>query len=46
MNQEKIETYDRLVCQCKVIADAMSVDDLQEYNEILLSSHSCGIEGN
>ncbi len=47
MNQEKIEKYNRLVCQYrKVITDAMSVDDLQEYNEILLSCHSCGIEGN
>lgn len=28
------------------IADKFSVEDFQEYNEILFSAHSCAIEGN
>ena len=36
MNQEKIEKYNRLANQYKeVVTGRMSVDDLQEYDEIL-----------
>lgn len=47
MNQEKIALFDRLAEQyLKSFSAAMAVEDFMEYNEILFSCHSCGIEGN
>lgn len=47
MNQNKIEKFDSLVRQYKeTVSSRLSVEDYLEYNEILFSCHSCGIEGN
>ena len=47
MNQNKIEKFDSLVRQYKeTVSSRFSVEDYLEYNEILFSCHSCGIEGN
>lgn len=47
MTQELIDTFNRLSDEYRrYVSDKMSVEDFREYNEILFSSHSCGIEGN
>lgn len=47
MTQEIIDTFTNLSDEYKkYVSDKMSVEDFREYNEILFSSHSCGIEGN
>lgn len=47
MNQDKIIEFNRLSEEYRLlISDRMSADDFREYNEILFSCHSCGIEGN
>lgn len=47
MTQEIIDTFASLSDEYrKYVSDKMSVEDFREYNEILFSSHSCGIEGN
>lgn len=41
------QTYDTLVEEYQsVVSEGFSPNDFKEYNEILFSSHSCGIEGN
>lgn len=43
----KINEYNALVKEYKqLVADKFSKQDFIEYNEILFSAHSCGIEGN
>lgn len=43
----KINEYNTLVKEYKqLVADKFSKQDFIEYNEILFSAHSCGIEGN
>lgn len=47
MTQAIIEDFNNLSVEYrKLVSDKMSVEDFREYNEILFSSHSCGIEGN
>lgn len=47
MTQAKIEEFTILSDKYRTfVSDKMDVDDFSEYNEILFSSHSCGIEGN
>lgn len=47
MTQEKIEKFNRLSDEYRTfVTEKMSVEDFREYNEVLFSSHSCGIEGN
>lgn len=41
------QEYDPLVAEYKsIVSDGFSLEDFREYNEILFSCHSCGIEGN
>jgi len=42
-----ISKYDSLVTEYQAeVAGKLSVEDFRDYNEILFSAHSCGIEGN
>lgn len=46
MTQNKIEEFNTLAEEYRAfVSDKMSGDDFREYNEILFSCHSCGIEG-
>jgi len=45
--QTLLSRFDALALEYRsYISDRFSVEDFREYNEILFSSHSCGIEGN
>ena len=47
MFEEEISKYERIRQEYqKKIADRMGERQWMEYNEILLSAHSCAIEGN
>lgn len=47
MFEDKIKEYESLVKEYKLfVADKFNKQDFVEYNEILFSAHSCGIEGN
>lgn len=47
MFEKEISEYDALVADYKcLVADRYNPNDFKEYNEILFSCHSCGIEGN
>lgn len=47
MNREIIKEFDCLAAQYhELISSQFSAEDFREYNEILFSAHSCGIEGN
>ncbi|WP_316812552.1 hypothetical protein [Pedobacter heparinus] len=42
-----LKNYDALVQEYnKTIVDSFNIDDFRKYNEILLSAHSCAVEGN
>lgn len=42
-----LREYDKTVSEYKkFIADSFSLENFREYNEILLSAHSCAVEGN
>lgn len=45
--KKEISRYDSLVKEYKsIVVDKFNKEDFQNYNEILFSAHSCGIEGN
>jgi Fic family protein len=45
--QTLISTYNSLVEKYQQnIVESFDIDDFRQYNEVLFSSHSCGIEGN
>ncbi len=47
MFEKEIAEYDLVVARYKkIIQEKMSPEDYKEYNEVLFSAHSCGIEGN
>ena len=47
MFEEEIKIYERVLAEYRQkISQRMNGDELKEYNEILFSAHSCGIEGN
>lgn len=47
MFEKQIKEYDSLVKEYKhLVSDKFNKRDFMEYNEILFSAHSCGIEGN
>lgn len=47
MFEQELQRYEALRQEHKrVVGDTMNADDYKEYNEILFSTHSCGIEGN
>lgn len=47
MWEKEIEEYDSLVNEYKqIVVEKFDKRDFMEYNEILFSTHSCGIEGN
>ena len=47
MFEKEIAQYDsQLELYRSYISGRMSVEDLRQYNEVLFSAHSCGIEGN
>ena len=47
MFEKETSQYDSLLDEYRgYISGRMSVEDLRQYNEVLFSAHSCGIEGN
>ena len=47
MFEEEIKIYETVLAEYRQkISQRMNGDELKEYNEILFSAHSCGIEGN
>ena len=47
MFEEKIDEYERILKEYSAyVMEKFDKQDFIEYNEILLSAHSCGIEGN
>ena len=47
MFEEEIKIYETVLAEYRQkISQRMNGDELKEYNEILFSAYSCGIEGN